>query len=130
MVKVHSKVVERDQERKRAVKVRTKVAGGECRGLACRTVRVPPDEHPWRQHYLGIACMHWRVRMKGVDERAGDVLPNGWATEGGGDVDVAGKRNNGGTDTGAVRFAPGQDRGRSDAASDETHTLTDPERED
>ena len=46
--------------------------------------------------------------MEGVDEREIDILPQEWAGEGEGDVEIAKGRSSGGTDTGGVPLHSGR----------------------
>ena len=66
--------------------------------------------------------------MEGVNERAGDAQSEEWAGESGEETEVAGKRSSGGTETGQIRAALGEDRGINEAGEDGSPTVGDPER--
>ena len=63
-----------------------------------------------------------------MDERSSDILPQERAGEGGGEVEIARKGGRGGTETGGVRAALGEDRGSNEAGGDRKTTMGDPER--
>ena len=54
-----------------------------------------------------------------MDERSSDILPQERAGEGRGEVEIAGKGGgSGGTETGGVRAALGEDEGSNEAGGD------------
>ena len=69
-----------------------------------------------------------RDGVEDVDERANDVRPEERARDGGGEMEIASKRSSGGTETGGVCVALGENRGRNKAGKDGSPTVGDPER--
>ena len=85
-------------------------SGGERRGFVGGAVRV------LRVQYTGAGerpfdGLQERGRVKSMGGRTSEILPQERAGEGGGEVEIARESGSGGTETGGVRAALGEDRG-------------------
>ena len=110
-VEVHSKGGEGDHGRIGAFMVRTKgPKGGGRRSFVGGAVRVLRDQYTEGEE-RSFGGLQERGRVEGVDEREIDILPQEWAGEGEGDVEIAKGRSSGGTDTGGVPLHSGRIRG-------------------
>ena len=127
-VEVHSKGGEGDHGRIGAFMVRTKgPKGGGRRSFVGGAVRVLRDQYTEGEE-RSFGGLQERGRVEGVDEREIDILPQEWAGEGEGDVEIAKGRSSGGTDTGELRAELWEDRGSTEAGGDGRFTMGDSDR--